>query len=41
VPDVDLRANLREKAVVDCSADTVSALRSAGALPGRDALVLG
>ena len=41
VPDADLRADLRETPVLDCSADTFSTLRSAGALPGRDALVLG
>lgn len=37
----DVRSALRERPVVNCSAKTFAALRSAGALPGRDALVLG
>jgi hypothetical protein len=41
VPTPGLRGDLRQKPVVDCSADTFSTLRSAGALPGRDALVFG
>jgi hypothetical protein len=35
-----LRADLRERRIVDCSAGTFSALRSAGALPRRDALAV-
>jgi hypothetical protein len=37
----EIRSALREGPVVHCSADTFAALRSAGALPRRDALVLG
>lgn len=41
VPDPEVQSALRERPVVHCSAETFAALRSAGALPRRDALVLG